>query len=657
MVGQTEIDAALEKFYEIMDGAVIPSILIGVGLFTAVLAILSIILVLAIGKGKSGPKALGGALSLIGFILSIVGVISFAAFTVIILMGMSNPNPLFYSVALGPANFGMPVTININHSIEFSPGLSVGLYAAYLLIPAILGVVAFLLVSKAKKKSAAANMGNAPMTDNIPVFNPMPQTMPADESMGAPVQTVAPATTPMDTPVSNPGVIPAPMPFMAENKEDELAGFTPVNNTAEKHCTVCGEVLTGPFCTNCGAPAPADEVAPVVAPVEEAPVEEAPVEEAPVEEAPAEKHCTVCGEVLTGPFCTNCGTAVPTEEVAPVEEAPVEEAPVEEAPVEEAPVEEAPVEEAPVEETPAEKHCTAVCGAVVSGAFCTNCGTAVPTEEVAPAEEVAPMPNMAENEEDELAGFTPVNNTTEKHCTVCGAVVSGAFCTNCGTAVPVEDNTPVINASAEDTAFSVTPEASTIPQMTDPHATSIPAPMPAPTPTPAPVNTGTKCPVCGKELPSDTIFCTGCGTRVINSQNASAVTPAPAPMPAPTPAPAPVNTGIKCLVCGKELPSDTVFCTGCGTKIINNQTTPVSIPTPTPAPAPVPAPAPAQSVATCSNCGKPITPGSAFCTGCGARVSQSSPAPVQESFKFCNQCGTKLPGSSVFCTKCGNKLQ
>ena len=593
MVGQTEIDAALEKFYEIMDGAVIPSILIGVGLFTAVLAILSIILVLAIGKGKSGPKALGGALSLIGFILSIVGVISFAAFTVIILMGMSNPNPLFYSVALGPANFGMPVTININHSIEFSPGLSVGLYAAYLLIPAILGVVAFLLVSKAKKKSAAANMGNAPMTDNIPVFNPMPQTMPADESMGAPVQTVAPATTPMDTPVSNPGVIPAPMPFMAENKEDELAGFTPVNNTAEKHCTVCGEVLTGPFCTNCGAPAPADEVAPVVAPVEEAPVEEAPVEEAPVEEAPAEKHCTVCGEVLTGPFCTNCGTAVPTEEVAPVEEAPVEEAPVEEAPVEEA-----PVEEAPVEETPAEKHCT-----------------------------------------------------------VCGAVVSGAFCTNCGTAVPVEDNTPVINASAEDTAFSVTPEASTIPQMTDPHATSIPAPMPAPTPTPAPVNTGTKCPVCGKELPSDTIFCTGCGTRVINSQNASAVTPAPAPMPAPTPAPAPVNTGIKCLVCGKELPSDTVFCTGCGTKIINNQTTPVSIPTPTPAPAPVPAPAPAQSVATCSNCGKPITPGSAFCTGCGARVSQSSPAPVQESFKFCNQCGTKLPGSSVFCTKCGNKLQ
>ena len=271
------------------------------------------------------------------------------------------------------------------------------------------------------------------------------------------------------------------------------------------------------------------------------------------------------------------------------------------------------------------------------------------------------MPNMTENEEDELAGFTPVNNTTEKHCTVCGAVVSGAFCTNCGTAVPVEDNTPVINASAEDTAFSVTPEASTIPQMTDPHATSIPAPMPAPTPTPAPVNTGTKCPVCGKELPSDTIFCTGCGTRVINSQNASAVTPAPAPMPvptpAPTPAPAPVNTGIKCPVCGKEVAPDTAFCTGCGTKIINNQTTPVSIPTPTPAPAPVPAPAPAQSVATCSNCGKPITPGSAFCTGCGARVSQSSPAPVQESFKFCNQCGTKLPGSSVFCTKCGNKLQ
>ena len=76
---------------------------------------------------------------------------------------------------------------------------------------------------------------------------------------------------------------------------------------------------------------------------------------APAEEAPAKEEtaaavdgvkCSNCGAVVTGKFCTECGTAV------------------------------APVEEAPATEEAGPKKCPN-CGAEVTGKFCTECGTKV----------------------------------------------------------------------------------------------------------------------------------------------------------------------------------------------------------------------------------------------------------------------------------------
>ena len=54
-------------------------------------------------------------------------------------------------------------------------------------------------------------------------------------------------------------------------------------------CTKCGAEFTGKFCTNCGAPAPTNNV------------------------------CPNCGEEITGNFCMKCGTPAPKADSAPVQ--------------------------------------------------------------------------------------------------------------------------------------------------------------------------------------------------------------------------------------------------------------------------------------------------------------------------------------------------
>lgn len=67
------------------------------------------------------------------------------------------------------------------------------------------------------------------------------------------------------------------------------------------------------------------------------------------------------------------------------------------------------------------------------------------------------------------------------------------------------------------------------------------------------------------------------------------------------------------------------------------------------APAATAAPvAPQQTpCAFCSNCGKPLRPGSRFCAGCGAA------APAR---KVCPQCGASTTETGAFCTNCGVRL-
>ena len=53
----------------------------------------------------------------------------------------------------------------------------------------------------------------------------------------------------------------------------------------------------------------------------------------------------------------------------------------------------------------------------------------------------------------------------------------------------------------------------------------------------------------------------------------------------------------------------------------------------------------------CLQCGAEIGSDSVFCNSCGAKVE------TQESNnKFCTECGAEIPADAAFCTKCGCKL-
>ena len=60
----------------------------------------------------------------------------------------------------------------------------------------------------------------------------------------------------------------------------------------------------------------------------------------------------------------------------------------------------------------------------------------------------------------------------------------------------------------------------------------------------------------------------------------------------------------------------------------------------------------------CPNCGAPLTPGSAFCTACGAPAGakKEEPARSAASSVFCTTCGAKLSPGSTFCPNCGAAL-
>lgn len=70
-----------------------------------------------------------------------------------------------------------------------------------------------------------------------------------------------------------------------------------------------------------------------------------------------------------------------------------------------------------------------------------------------------------------------------------------------------------------------------------------------------------------------------------------------------------------------------------------------------------------KNVPLCLNCGSPVTPNSAFCTKCGARLQSQPVNPVSQAVdvtsqpkKICPACNTELPPDTLYCTNCGKAL-
>lgn len=124
------------------------------------------------------------------------------------------------------------------------------------------------------------------------------------------------------------------------------------------------------------------------------------------------------------------------------------------------------------------------------------------------------------------------------------------------------------------------------------------------------------CPNCGADVQPNAPVCNACGFRLI----------APPPQPV-------ANTVPHCTGCGSPLNPGSAFCTKCGKKvepIAPVQPTPPAPPAQPAAPvvpeqpaaptAPVAPVAPTPAAKVCANCGKELTSGMKFCTGCGTPV-------------------------------------
>lgn len=114
-----------------------------------------------------------------------------------------------------------------------------------------------------------------------------------------------------------------------------------------------------------------------------------------------------------------------------------------------------------------------------------------------------------------------------------------------------------------------------------------------------------KCPNCGAEVPTSSLFCSACGTAMpkTNCNNSQ-----------------PPEDSVKCNNCGNFVNKNMRFCTSCGTPM---QQSTVVVDTPkaeelTPKEAAVEE-AP-KVVRKCLNCGKNIDGDSVFCEECGIKI-------------------------------------
>lgn len=92
---------------------------------------------------------------------------------------------------------------------------------------------------------------------------------------------------------------------------------------------------------------------------------------------------------------------------------------------------------------------------------------------------------------------------------------------------------------------------------------------------------------------------------------------------------------IRCASCGAEIPNNAVFCSSCGTSVVQQEKVNLS------------------NLITCSSCGKMVEKGMNFCTFCGSPM----PASVEPANQTCTSCGAELNGDAAFCVNCGAAVQ
>ena len=69
---------------------------------------------------------------------------------------------------------------------------------------------------------------------------------------------------------------------------------------------------------------------------------------------------------------------------------------------------------------------------------------------------------------------------------------------------------------------------------------------------------------------------------------------------------------------------------------------------------PVASPQPAGP--SCPQCGAPASPGSRFCSVCGAPLAASQPGVPAATPRFCASCGAELAAGANFCPSCGTRV-
>ena len=94
--------------------------------------------------------------------------------------------------------------------------------------------------------------------------------------------------------------------------------------------------------------------------------------------------------------------------------------------------------------------------------------------------------------------------------------------------------------------------------------------------------------------------------------------------------------GVKrCATCGAEIPSNSTFCSSCGTAVIQ------------------PKAVDAADLIKCANCGKMIEKSMKFCTFCGSKMDIQS---ARNNANKCTACGAVIENGIAFCTNCGTPV-
>ena len=103
-----------------------------------------------------------------------------------------------------------------------------------------------------------------------------------------------------------------------------------------------------------------------------------------------------------------------------------------------------------------------------------------------------------------------------------------------------------------------------------------------------------KCPNCGAEVSTSSMFCNACGTAMTNATDKTNAQP---------------DDSVKCNNCGAFVNKNMKFCTSCGTPMVQNNTNNDVVAEPVVVEEP-----------KCPKCGANLDDDSAFCAECGTKI-------------------------------------